>query len=279
MNYENEFIKMLLEEDTNSIFRILYSKTVHKKMVLTVMNEIISEYPESYASIYYLNHYAVQKWAKTIREEYRIGLDYLLDCLEQTDSLKTEGFFGLTSYTRYQKHKECLENTEKIIDYIESNLKKKKYQLLCNIHACDNEVSHYTIKKYYKSELLDFCKQTNFEKFNTQTNIDLSMDESFAYHNTDVFLRNIKNIKKYALYGIGNDIDFQTIYDTLNLCIQSLLDFPYLEDIYIPVLAYSKGISETKTAIQTNKTRKYIRNKRVQGIEIISQILWGYGPK
>lgn len=281
MSFENQLLKVLLEDDYNDIcFHYLHNQSNHTKVLLHIINEVLKEHPEYYLPLYYLINYPLQKWADEVRKDNQIGIDYLQKCLNESKGLKATGFFGITTHTGYRNHKESLLKTIEIMNQIEFVLAQEEYQMLKKIHLeCSGE-SLFRINRYYKDVLIRYCVAT-FSCFSNYNYINQQKEneECFVYHNTDILLKNMKGLRKYALYGVGEEVDYLLIYNTLMNCIDSLNSFPYTSDLYIPVLAYAKGITETSTAKQMNRTRKYVRNKRIEGIDIVSQMIWGYAPK
>lgn len=281
MSFENQLLKVLLEDDYNDIyFHRLYNQSNHTKVLLHIINEVLKEHPEYYLPLYYLINYPVQKWADEIRKDNQIGIEYLQECLNESGDLKATGFFGITTYTGYKDHKESLLKTKGIMNQIEFILDQEEYQILKEIHLECSDESLFRINRYYKDTLIKYCSEA-YSYFSNYNYINQQKDneECFVYHNTDILLKNMKRLRKYALYGVGEEVDYLLVYKTLMNCIDSLNSFPYTKDLYIPVLAYAKGITETSTAKHMNRTRKYVRNKRIGGIDIVSHIIWGYAPK
>lgn len=276
-------IKLLLQainKTSDEVVSDITTSTKHKRLVISILNELCNEHPEWKTTIYALSNYTKQKWAldQTVEGKYKVQIFYdkkteLLDKYPET--LDILDIINEAVYDEYF----LPEDRMKIFN------SKNEFMAFDAVHDLEaDDVSKYIINTYYKNAVISFCKKKNKDivKITNKSNKELSKlkeEDSIVYHDTDLFLKAVRKINKKNRVLIH--FDENEVKELIQTCIKIIERFPRdgktlasITKLYVLDNKSDLAIAKEKLVSET-----FVRAKRKQATDLISLILWGYFSK
>lgn len=267
---------------------IIKVPTIASKAVMArkALNKILAVHPEWFNLISALVSYPIQKWAIATREELKIDTKSIESILYSEEST----YFGIKSERSLKTQCNLNIQTNKIVCYLECSmnelcLQDPKCIILLNIHGTKQEnVTNQMFNSTYSNAVIKFCEKYNAKFDELYKSIEKDFDSmeddcQYAYNNIELLLK----LKCYVANNYSKAINLSHTVKQLNNCINKLDTFNIttnnVEDVKKTIMLYSEGYTEKKICNELNRSRGYIRQKKKEGVKLLSYLIFGYSTK
>lgn len=273
-------IELFLQKisDNAPFIENLTTSCKHKKIIIDSLNEICIEHPEWKPVIMALSKYSKQKWAldQTFGKKYNLQVIFdkkrdIIESYPQTlDIVEIFDEAILDEYFLPEKKMKIFKNKNEF----------KVFEAAHDLKTESETISKYMMSTYYKSSVVSFCEAKGDEilkiiKKSNKTINSFRENDGVVFHDTDLFLKTIRKIKRKEKILVHFDND--EMFELINSLCEILKEYP-LEGETLSKIIYSyvlEGKSDYAIAKERFVSETFVRSKRSQATELISLILWG----